>query len=75
MKLFRECVRKLEKWMHRGKQTDPQLATLIKDYLMHRGFETMETLSRRMPYEFQVAAASQDSIGWVEFLHGKVAVF
>jgi hypothetical protein len=34
----------------------------------------MEALSRRMPYEFQVAAASQDSIGWVEFLHGKVAV-
>ena len=74
VKLFRECVRKLEKWMNRGRQTDPRLATLIKDYLMHRGFETMESLSRRMPHEFQVAAASQDSIGWVEFLHGKVAV-
>ena len=41
---------------------------------MHRGFESMKNLSRRMPYQFQEAAASQDSIGWVEFLHGKVSV-
>ena len=74
VRLFRECVMKLEKWMQRGRQTDPRLVTLINDYLMHRGFETMENLSQRMPFQFQQAAASQDSIGWVEFLHGKVSV-
>ena len=41
---------------------------------MHRGFVKLEYLSQRMPHQFQEAAASQDYIGWVEFLHGKVSV-
>ena len=71
--LFKEGVEKLVSWMHQDGRTDPALAYWIEKYLLLRGcvsFASMGTMSTSL----RQAAVSQDMIGWIEFLHGKVSV-
>ncbi len=79
---FRGDVKDLQKWLSKNNQTDPELAFWIPYYLLLRGQTPMAELSNTtrhlhspstmMTATTRKAAASQDSIGWTEFLHGKV---
>jgi len=61
--------------MQEHNRTDAELAYWIEKYLIFRGTRTLSHLVRdRGSYQMKEAAASQDEIGWVEFLHGKVSV-
>ncbi len=75
VKLFRDGIRNLSQWMNTHNQTNPELAFWIKEYLLHRELVRMTILAtlRLMSHAFQEVAESQDEIGWVEFLHGKVS--
>ena len=71
--LFNESVGLLERWMHQDDRTDPELAYWVPKYLLLRGqrrFTAMGPMSAML----QRAGASQDLIGWEEFLHGRVSV-
>jgi hypothetical protein len=73
--LFRESVTNLVNWMHEHNRTDAELAYWIEKYLIFRGTRTFTHLVRDQgSNQIRDAAASQDEIGWVEFLHGKVSV-
>jgi hypothetical protein len=74
--LFREGVASLVDWMHRHNRTDAELAYWLEKYLIFRGTRTLThlVLQHQGSNLFMEAAASQDEIGWVEFLHGKVSV-
>jgi hypothetical protein len=62
-------------WMRRGNQTDTELAFWIQEYLLHRGQVWTVNLAtlRPMSAALREVAESQDRIGWVELLHGKVS--
>jgi hypothetical protein len=53
-------------------RTDPKLTFWINEYLLHRGQESMANLLV-MSTAMREVAESQNEIGWVEFLHGKVS--
>ncbi len=73
--LFRESVASLVNWMHEHNRTDAELAYWIEKYLIFRGTRTLTRLVwEQGSNQIRDAAASQDEIGWVEFLHGKVSV-
>ncbi len=73
--LFRESVANLVNWMHEHNHTDAELAYWIEKYLIFRSTCTLTHLVQdRGSSQIRDAAASQDAIGWVEFLHGKVSV-
>jgi hypothetical protein len=63
--------------MHAQDRTDPELAFWIEKYLLFRGTRSFSSLvgegGPATPL-VSIAASSQDLIGWVEFLHGKVSV-
>ena len=58
-RLFKEQVKKLNKWMHTH-HTDPELAPLITEHLLGRG-------------EVKGLAKTQDAIGWRNFTKGKLS--
>ncbi len=63
--------------MHQNNRSDPELAYWIEKYLLFRGTRSFASLVTEGGYgsqDVQVAAASQDLIGWTEFLHGKVSI-
>jgi len=70
--LFKESVGLLEKWLLEDNRTNPELAFWIPKYLLFRGQKLFADMGP-MSANLQRAAASQDIIGWVEFLHGKVS--
>ncbi len=73
--LFKESVASLVDWMHGHNRTDAELAYLLEKYLIFRGTRTLTHLVRDQgSNQIREAVASQDEIGWVEFLHGKVSV-
>jgi hypothetical protein len=73
--LFQESIKHLVNWMHEYDRTDPELAYWIEKYLLFWGTQTMSSLVWNLgSNQIRGAAASQDTIGWVEFLHGKVSV-
>jgi hypothetical protein len=53
-------------------RTDLKLAFWINEYLLHLGQESMANLGV-MSTAMREVAESQDKIGWIEFLHGKVS--
>ena len=71
--LFKEGVEKLAAWMNQDNRTDPALAYWIEKYLLLRGCNSFASMGT-MNTSLRQAAESQDLIGWVEFLHGKVSV-
>jgi hypothetical protein len=61
--------------MHEHNQTDAELTYWIEKYLLFRGTWTMSSIVRDLgSSQIRGRAASQDRIGWVEFLHGNVSV-
>jgi hypothetical protein len=73
--LFKESVANLVNWMHEYNCTEAELAYWIEKYLILRGTRTLSYLVQDQgSSQIRDAAASQDAIGWVEFLHGKVSV-
>ncbi len=75
--LFKDGVAKLSTWMHQNDCTDPELAYLIKKYLLFRGtrsFASLVTEGWFGSQDVRLAAVSQDLIEWTEFLHAKVSV-
>jgi hypothetical protein len=75
--LFKDSISNLVAWMHNHNRTDPELAFWIKKYLLFcstRSFSSLVEEGEPATLLVSTAAASQDLIGWVEFLHGKVSV-
>jgi hypothetical protein len=75
--LFKDGISNLVSWMHNQDRTDPELAFWIEKYLHFRGTRSFSLLvgegGPATPL-ISTAASSQDLIGWVEFLYGKVSV-
>jgi hypothetical protein len=75
--LFKDSISNLVMWMHEHDRTDPELAFWIKKYLLFQGtrsFSSLVDAGGPATSLVSTAAASQDLIGWVEFLHRKVSV-
>jgi hypothetical protein len=75
--LFKDSVGMLLTWMHENDRTDQELAYWIKKDLLFwgtRSFSTLVESGGPAPPHIWAAAASQNLIGWVEFLHGKVSI-
>lgn len=74
--LFKEGIALIVDWMHQHNRTDSELAYWIEKYLIFRGTRTLTSLVTMggggTPGMLK-AAASQDLIGWTEFLHGKIS--
>ena len=70
--LFNESVESLDQWMAADNRTDSEVAYWIIKYLQFRGERTMSSLGPMSP-AMAKAAESQDQIGWIEFLHGRVS--
>jgi hypothetical protein len=75
--LFRDSISAIFQWMHEYNHTDSELAYWLEKYLIYRGTLSMTALITKggggSP-QLMTAAASQDLIGWTEFLHGKISV-
>jgi hypothetical protein len=69
---FREEVKKLTAWLQ-SSHTDPDLACIIPSYLLNRGSKTLSSMAGRSR-EIMRFAASQDMIGWDNFLLGMVSM-
>ena len=72
-RLFQEGVQLLEKWLQQDDKTEPELAYWLPKFLLMRGQKRFARLGPMSPTLMQIAD-SQDKIGWVELLHGKVSV-
>jgi hypothetical protein len=75
--LFKESVRNLSTWMHQHDRTYPELAYWIEKYFLFfstRSFTSSVDKGGSCSKDLCMAAASQDLVGWTEFLHGKVSV-
>jgi hypothetical protein len=74
-KLFKESVIDLVTWMVGHNHTDAKLAYWIVKYLIFHRTRTLSYLVWDIRFnQIREAAASQDKIIWVEFLHGNVSV-
>ncbi len=75
--LFKDSISAIFQWMHKYNRTDAELAYWLEKYLIYRGTRSMMALITKgrggLP-QLMTAAASQDLIGWTEFLHGKISV-
>jgi hypothetical protein len=75
--LFHDSVASLVKWMHDYNRTDAELEYWLEKYLLYQGtwsFTSLIIAGGGGSLQIMTAAASQDLIGWTEFLHGKVLV-
>jgi hypothetical protein len=72
-RLFCEDVQQLKQWLYHNNQTDPELVFWIPYYLLLQGQTPMADLRPNMSPGMREAASSQDTIGWMKFLHGKVS--
>ena len=71
-KLLEEGVDKLSSWLIQDNKTDPELAYYLPKYILFRGCRPWSTLGVMSP-GMRAVARAQDSIGWREFMEGKVA--
>ncbi len=77
MLLYRDSVASIVKWMHNYNRTDAELAYWLKKCLIFRGTRSLTALIMAGGgglWQLMRAAASQDLIGWTEFLHCKISV-
>jgi hypothetical protein len=77
MLLLKDSISNLVTWMPNHNWMDPELAFWIEKYLLFcstRSFSSLVEEGGPVTPLVSTAAASQDLIGWVEFLHGKVSV-
>jgi hypothetical protein len=68
-KLLGENIANLTAWMSRDDQTDPEILYWIPKYILMRGDRPLLAMGFMSP-QFKVLAASQDLIGWREFMEG-----
>ena len=76
--LFKESIASIVAWMHQNNRTDAELAYWLETkYLIYRGTRSLTSLIAKgegdLPGLIKVAA-SQDLIGWMEFLHVKISI-
>jgi hypothetical protein len=74
--LFQDSMASLTGWMNNHNQTDAELAYWIEKYLIFWGtpsFTSLVNAGGSGSSQMLTATASQDLIGWTEFLHGKVS--
>ncbi len=74
--LFQDSVAALTGRMNNHNQTDAELAYWIEKYLIFWGTLSFTSLVNAVgggSSQILTAVASQDLIGWMEFLHGKVS--
>ena len=71
-RLLEEGVDKLSSWLTQDNKTDPELAYYLPKYILFRGSRSWSTLGVMSP-GMRAVAMAQDSIGWREFMEGKVA--
>ena len=70
--MFVEDVNKLEEWLTTNNNTNSELAYWLPKYILYRGtnfFADMGLMSPRM----RAIAISQDTIGWRNFMEGRVS--
>jgi hypothetical protein len=61
-------VDEIVKWMH-SNNTDPEIVTLVKDYLRQRGNSTMQSIaSPFLPSKYHLLVKYHDKLGWKKFL-------
>ena len=70
VRCFKDSVAAMERWLNEDNRTHPELAYWVPKYLLMRGrrFVDLGPMSPTM----QRLAASQDLIGWREFLEGRI---
>jgi hypothetical protein len=74
--LLHNSVANLTRWMNNHNCTNTELANWIEKYLIFWGtwsFTSLVLAGGGSSPQLLDAAASQDLIGWMEFLHGKVS--
>ena len=71
-RLFQESTVVINDWMLEDNRTDSELAYLLSQYIAYRGSRTFSSLGP-MSTAMEEVAASQDAIGWVEFMHGRIS--
>ena len=71
-RLFRESTEKLERWLHYHHCTNPELAYWLPKYILSRGLVLFVDLGHMSPSMKRIAA-SQDKIGWRNFMEGRVS--
>ena len=73
--LLKECVDELSKWLQTDGFTDPELAYWIPKYILCRGTVSFSDMGNLGPMSssLRILAASQDIIGWREFMEGKIS--
>ena len=71
-RLFRESTEKLEQWLHSRHCTNPELGYWIPKYILGRGLIPFAELGRMSPAMARLAA-SQDKIGWRNFMEGRIS--
>jgi hypothetical protein len=75
--LFKDSINLIVQWMQDFNRTDAELAYWLEKYLFFRGIRSLTALITTgggALSQLMRAAASQDLIGWIKFLHGKISV-
>ena len=71
-KLLGENVNDLPTWMSQDNQTDPEILYWIPKYILMRGDRSHSEMGFMFP-QFKALAASQDLIGWRDFMVGHIS--
>ena len=71
-RLLTEGVEELHEWLTQDGKTNEELSYWIPKYILLRGQRTWESLGG-MSSAMHRVAASQDKIGWREFMEGKIS--
>lgn len=69
--LFKDSIQRLGMWMEATGCTDSTLGYWIQKFLLTRGRRPCRTL-KIMPTTIAAVAADINTIGWTEFLHGRI---
>lgn len=70
--LFLDNVAELESWLSLNDNTDPELSYWLIKYILGRGNIKFAELGALSP-DLQLAATSQDTIGWRNMMEGRVS--
>ena len=70
--LFHVTIDEMMKWMH-SNDTDPEIVTLVEDYLRSRGASTMQLIaSPFLPSIYDLLVKYHDKLGWKKILEERV---
>jgi hypothetical protein len=71
-RLLGKNVNDLTTWMSRDNQTDPEILYWIPKYILMRGDRPLSAMGFMSP-QFKALTASQDLIGWRDFMVGHIS--